>query len=40
MFSLFFRFGDRVKLWMTLRAPITEAVNGYDTGIFPPQEMV
>jgi len=35
----FERFGDRVKLWMTLRAPITEAVNGYDTGIFPPQEM-
>ncbi|XP_076816813.1 uncharacterized protein LOC143462503 [Clavelina lepadiformis] len=33
----FERFGDRVKTWITLSDPQTEAIKGYDTGEFPPQ---
>ena len=30
------RFGDRVKKWMTMSGPQTEAEKGYDTGEFAP----
>nr|XP_026692500.1 uncharacterized protein LOC104266271 isoform X3 [Ciona intestinalis] len=32
----FERFGDRVKTWITLKGPQTEAKMGYDTGSYPP----
>ena len=34
----FEHFGDRVKYWITMKDPVTEAVNGYVTGLFPPGE--
>uniref|UniRef100_H2YY92 beta-glucosidase n=1 Tax=Ciona savignyi TaxID=51511 RepID=H2YY92_CIOSA len=36
----FERFGDRVKKWITLHGPQTEAKMGYDTGEFPPNIIV
>nr|XP_039253969.1 uncharacterized protein LOC120331019 [Styela clava] len=33
----FQNFGDRVKMWITLSSPQTEARKGYDTEEFPPQ---
>jgi len=33
---ILFSFGDRVKTWLTMRGPQTEAKKGFDTGEFPP----
>ena len=32
----FEHFGSRVRHWLTLKDPVTEAMNGYVTGLFPP----
>lgn len=34
----FEHFGDRVHHWLTLKDPVTETVNAYVTGLFPPGE--
>ena len=36
---LFKAFGDRVKRWITFNEPWTFCVNGYGTGLLPPQEV-
>jgi len=34
--TLYQKFGDRVKHWITLNEPHTVAVQGYDAGLFAP----
>ncbi|KAJ8430225.1 hypothetical protein Cgig2_009403 [Carnegiea gigantea] len=34
--TLYEKFGDRVKHWITMNEPHTVAVQGYDTGVFAP----